>query len=293
MDRSITSFLQFLHDNDGKATKKAIQVVVLGSGKDTSWFRHAQPHVQWYEVDHASVIETKANIIEESPDVFLGTTVRKTNHGYLLETTKKNTTSGATTSRCHLIKHDLRDSIQSLIDEKLRQTPDFDTNSPTLFLLECVLMYIPVDSSIEILQTIPKNFPNAYLCCYEPILGSDTFGSVMERNLVNAGVAVMDCCLKKNRSLDAQLETVVAKGGFTKAVGCDMYSAYETVMTPEQRRLANQCEILDEVEEWMLIMRHYCLFVASSDERSEFSKYFCGVGPASALGFLPNKSTER
>lgn len=292
MDRAVSSFLQY------KPETSKLQIVVLGSGKDTAYFRHCQQenNAQWYEVDHASVIQNKSAIVQETPDIFQNTSVQKLPHGFILKTSNRKTNNGDTPTEntiktCHLVEHDLRKPSETLI-QKLQQTDGFDDQAPTLFLLECVLMYIPVDASHDILQTITKHFPKAYLCCYEPILGSDAFGNVMEQNLVHAGVAVTNSCLLKTRTLEAQLDKVITCG-FQMAIGCDMYSAYETVMTAEQRRRANQCEFLDEVEEWMLIMRHYCFLVATTTPSDDFSKIFCGVGPKSALGFLQGKCVEK
>lgn len=299
MDRAISSFVHFnAHkcsnkDQQTPGDNSMLQIVVMGSGKDTAFFRHAKPTIRWYEVDHSSVIQMKASVIRDSPRIF-DSQVEETKYGFRVsrnydnETLRGNTAAAAnTTTTCSLIRHDLRNPTSHLI-QILENIESFDRNAPTLFLMECVLMYIPEESSRDLLEAIPKNFPNACLCCYEPILGSDAFGNMMEQNLVKAGVAVSTSCLLNSRTLREQLRKAIA-AGFTKALGCDMYSAYETVMTQEQRSRANRCEFLDEVEEWMLIMRHYCFFVACVGPESNFIKYFCGVGPESALGFMEGK----
>jgi len=55
--------------------------------------------------------------------------------------------------------------------------------------------------------------------------------------------------------------------GFDVVVGCTMVDAYEHgVMRDGDRRRTMRCEALDELEEFYLLMRHYCLLmgVASS-----------------------------
>jgi O-methyltransferase involved in polyketide biosynthesis len=276
MDRAIAAFLNLTSQH------AKLQIVVLGAGKDTTYFRYraglltdkkTDLNIEWYEVDHPSVINDKAKTIEGSPTLLL-TAMHLTNHGYRMEDSS---------STYHLIGHDLRESPQQLL-EKLA----LDQSAPTLVLLECVLMYIPDDSSQLLLQSLSTCVDDILLCAYEPILGNDPFGTMMEQNLLKAGVATSSSCLVRTRTLASQLQKVIA-GGFSVAVACDMWSAYETIITNDQRRRANQCEFLDEVEEWILIMRHYCFVAAHGGTRAASGNQFCRVGPESPLGFVTGK----
>ncbi|CAB9509517.1 Probable leucine carboxyl methyltransferase 1 [Seminavis robusta] len=364
MDRAITSFLEFHHNN----TNSKAQVLVLGCGKDTSYFRHVLHNkteqsesttttIGWYEVDHPSVIQAKAAIVREAPHVF-GATVKKSVHGFSISPTGKKsktaTTNGSSSSReskkqkqtlapiidegdeeedeeegdvvmpmeteqfdafeestlestttdksdtstCHWIQHDLRESPPALV-EKLTHTSHFDPSLPTLVLLECVLMYLPDDESRQLLQCLTQLLPHICVCAYEPILGSDNFGTVMEQHLTRAGVTSHDSGLHVVRTLDAQLDKLLACG-FTRAAGCDMAAAYDSVLTPVQRRDATKAEFLDELEEWQLIMHHYCLIVAAAannDEESgddqNFGALLCSIGESSAMGFDPTKTVQK
>ena len=51
-----------------------------------------------------------------------------------------------------------------------------------------------------------------------------------------------------------------------------MMAAYEIVLTSGEREHANRCEMLDEIEEWMLIMKHYCFVIAASTSTGLDSK---------------------
>jgi hypothetical protein len=134
------------------------------------------------------------------------------------------------------------------------------------------------------------------MVAYEPILGIDSpFGHMMEKNLTQLGVVALtrDSCLLQTRTLTAQLDKF-CNNGFDRVVACDMWSAYETVLTNDQRRRANQSEFLDEVEEWRMIMRHYCFVVAcGGTERSSNGNgnddAMTKVGAGSPLGFVPGK----
>ena len=309
MDRTIAAFVDY-HSSSSSSSHSShkketvVQVVVLGCGKDTSYFRHGRPHVRWYEVDHPSVLQAKAAILQTAPDLFLSH-IGKTEYGYSIstkhrhtkgddDTSKSGDNTTITTNECHLVEFDLRESPQKLLDALVLQTKSFDAQAPTLFLFECVLMYMPDDASRALLQCLTQqpNLPQSYVCCYEPILGSDSFGKMMEQNLVHAGVGQLDSCLRRTRTLEAHLDKLI-RCGFSHAVGCDMAQAYESVVTQAQRTQANRCEFLDELEEWLMIMRHYCFVVATTAPESDFAKHFCSVGSASALGFTKGKCTTK
>lgn len=135
---------------------------------------------------------------------------------------------------------------------------------------------------------------HASVVIYDPIAQYDAFGQVMERHLVSAGMAATS--LLQTRTLQQQLDKLT-NCGFDIAVGSDMWSAYETVLTDEQRVKANKCEVLDELEEWKMLMQHYCLVVGSSLESG-----FCqvvGVREASSslssspMGFVKERVVYR
>jgi O-methyltransferase involved in polyketide biosynthesis len=302
MDRAVATFM-------ASAQNHPCQIVVLGAGKDTSYFRYRngnimgleEPNemspsvVHWYEIDHDSVIHEKATLIQQSKILSaFCPQLRKRNHGYECQISKGESSSS---SSYYLIGHDLRDS-PTLLVEKM----NLDSALPTLFLMECVSMYVPVQASKNLLQTISVCARNVSIVCYEPILGNsanDPFGRMMEKNLVQAGVASPESCLLQTRSLKDQLEKLVSCG-FVRAVGCDMWSAYETILTNEQRKRANQAEFLDEYEEWVLIMQHYC-FLSGLGGQSPRQRQtgdlteVCGGdanGGRSLLGWVPGKCLE-
>lgn len=328
MDRAVSAFLRICQEGHDVVVgddnhNSWCQIVVLGAGKDTTYFRYLnknimgmddatkimpsnsqdkqqqqqqQPHVHWYDVDHVSVVQEKASLIRRSnllsnfcPDL----------------TEKENdvpgqyycTGDGSNKSSYHLVGQDLRDP-PALLLAKL----DLDVRLPTLFLMECVSMYVPVDSNKSLLQALSTACDRVWIVCYEPILGDssqDPFGRVMEQNLVRAGVAWPESCLLQTRTLRQQLEKLVHSAGFRRAVGCDMWSAYETVVTDAQRKRANQSEFLDEYEEWVLIMRHYCFIAAcggrSSNNTGRSTSDLTWVGKernSSPLGFMTGKCIE-
>lgn len=112
----------------------------------------------------------------------------------------------------------------------------------------------------KLLEIITKTCSTPLIALYDPILFNDVFGQEMERNLTRAGLLDTSTCLHHLPTLDSHLDRLT-QCGFDVATGCDMAAAYDTILTYEQRMRANKCEMLDEFEEWMLIMRHYCFIV--------------------------------
>ena len=262
-----------------------VQVVVLGCGKDTIFFRHHEflaqhPSVslKWFEIDHPPIIQEKATTIGANPDVFDKVSVNKVEGE-----TDTYTFEPSFGISCCFIGHDLRDDG---VMEKL-QRAGCDTDTPTLFILECVLMYLPEQDSQNLLQSVRETFPDAYLCLYEPILGNDAFGMVMENNLSRVGLATPDASLCQTRQLKDQLAKVVQKAGWAQAVACDMWHAYDTILTAEQRQRGNRAEFLDEWEEFILIMKHYCFLVAATGALGED---LCQISKTSRVGFAPGQA---
>mmetsp|Transcript_4572 Transcript_4572/g.6751 ORF Transcript_4572/g.6751 Transcript_4572/m.6751 type:complete len:334 (+) Transcript_4572:3-1004(+) len=285
IDRAISAFAQLVHE------KKQRQIVVLGAGKDTNWFRYRAGllfddsergnALQWFEVDHPSVVYSKAKLIRNSPELtsqFALVMKKIDSDEYILSDT-------SAPSNCFLVSHDLRSSPQELIEKLSRH--NFDPSLPTLFILECVQMYLPEDANSTLLRYLSQKCPDACVCLFDPILGNDPFGRMMEQNLLRAGVVRQDSCLLRTRTLSEHLSKANSYG-FDRGVGCDMMSAYETVVTDTQRLRANQCEMLDELEEWVLIMRHYCIVICCRSD-SNFGQQYCEVGASSPMGFAGGK----
>jgi len=88
------------------------------------------------------------------------------------------------------------------------------------------------------------------------------------------------------------------------ATGCDMMAAYDTVLTVGDRGRANGCEMLDEFEEWILIMRHYCFVVAVAGAGAgagadaaaggdDGAERFCSTCEGNLMGFVEGRCVSR
>lgn len=80
------------------------------------------------------------------------------------------------------------DSLKSFIESGIIDVTFVDlsfihTSLPTLFLSECVLVYIQPDDVNPSLQYLQETFKNNMIVVYEQIRPDDPFGSMMMKNL--------------------------------------------------------------------------------------------------------------
>lgn len=369
MDRAIDSFLSLpLSSSSPTGRDRARrQIVVLGSGRDTTYLRYrfgnknanvkgaagySDDDVRWYEVDHPSVIIQKAhkwlpacvpNGYEyKCEEIGASSCDDSSVSSYSIFITPQrqsqsqdaNLETGTPMTNYHLVGHDLRYSPSSLFDTLANPGHGYDRSLPTLFILECVMMYLPEKASFDLLHYLAESVesmddidsssalaplsssPFVAVALYDPIPSDDRFGRLMIDNLHRAGIggggnsgdgidgegnSQCQLSLDKTRTLSDQL-TKLTTAGFDFAVGCNMIDAYYNgVICVEDVRRAARCEMLDELEEFNLLMKHYCLVVGvasrSSDgdvtRKSEQSKCIgfelCNVGKCSPMGFQEGK----
>lgn len=104
----------------------------------------------------------------------------------------------------HIVGVDLR-SVDEVAN-KLKQS-DVDFSVPTIFLAECVLVYIETANCNNLLKWFASNFQSAAFINYEQVNMNDRFGDVMLSNLRARGcnLAGVESCL----SLDTQISRFV------------------------------------------------------------------------------------
>lgn len=249
--------------------------------------RLALGEIRWYEIDHPSLITKKLEILQSNPLIDFDHEIvisdlecdeRETDGvSYAIRpksikginrpgTSLNDRISSEDTlsdSCYHLIGYDLRNPFKDLV-RILTDKHSFQREVPTLFLLECVQMYLPDQQSRSLLQGISDSCHFSYLALYDPILAHDRFGKTMEQNLRKKSL-ITDSTLSilQTRTLENQVDKLY-QCGFDFVTGSDMMDAYNTIMSNAHKVRANRCEMLDEIEEWNLIMRHYCFAVACS-----------------------------
>lgn len=296
--KAISSFLVECYNIEPKPER--VQVIVLGSGKDTSFFRILDERRQnrhcdaleqplhWFEVDHAEILQQKTEVIHQSPAFASACSPSSVDGVYEVVPTDESLPWHK--AKCHFLAHNLNLNPENLV-QKLIQSGICRT-APTLVINECVLTYMTVDAAKNLLAALSNHIDDCTFVSYEPILGvNSNFGRVMEDNLTKAGVVQPLSCMLELRTISQWLN-FLASVGCTCATSCDMCTAYETVLSNTQRSYAQRCEFLDELEEFILIMQHYCLTVWSNNLDSRISSRLCEVSDSSIMGFVPGRCEQ-
>jgi [phosphatase 2A protein]-leucine-carboxy methyltransferase len=138
-----------------------------------------------------------------------------------------------------------------------------DHSLPTLFLTECVLVYLDSTSSESLLKWVTNSFETCLFVNYEQLNIADTFGAVMVRNLHSCGcvLAGIDSCKdaksQEQRFLDAGCE------------GAQVWTLNDVLQRLPRSEVerVERLEFLDERELLVQLLQHYCLCTAWKDPK--------------------------
>ena len=168
--------------------------------------------------------------------------------------------------------------------------PNLDPSLPTLLISECCLVYLspshadaileyfvrhvfsspPLTSSSSSSSSSPLFAPLTTplgIILYEPIRPSDPFGKVMVSNLAQRGIYLQT--LQRYSSLRKQKRRLKRLGFKTGQGAADVDYVFEHWLAQQEQERVARLEMLDEVEEWRLLARHYCVAWAWGDGGDE------------------------
>ncbi|KAL9547004.1 hypothetical protein MBANPS3_006391 [Mucor bainieri] len=255
------------------------QIVALGAGFDNGYFPYESSEInsnkagilthngnalsenlsKYFEVDFSEITMKKAMAIKRRKELF----------SLMAEADQARIGRGGM---------DLLGKDYCLLGGDLRSWPDIasrlveaglDLELPTLFLSECVFIYITPEESNTILKWITENMKNTMFALYEQIKPDDAFGKMMIRNLKSRNIelkglqAFPDLMHQEKRFKDL---------GWENATAVDMNTIHDKYL---DRSEIMRLEILDELEEWHLLAAHYC--VAWAVHSTDFSQEFNAV----------------
>lgn len=166
-----------------------------------------------------------------------------------------------------LLPCDLRNvsDLKAALEEK----GHVEYGAPTLVILECVIAYLDGSHTRNILRYLADHFTAG--CCvvlYDMIGPEDPFGQQLIYNVESRG-----CPLPGIRSFPSKAShiQVLQEAGFTSGVGVHtMLEVYREYVDAKERGRIERIEFLDELEEWNLIMSHYCLSYAFKGDAKVF-----------------------
>ncbi|PYH48333.1 protein C-terminal leucine carboxyl O-methyltransferase ppm1 [Aspergillus saccharolyticus JOP 1030-1] len=150
--------------------------------------------------------------------------------------------------------------------------PGLDTSLPTVLISECCLIYLEPEEADAVVEfftgvfSAPTTTSTATatttatplgLILYEPIRPDDAFGKTMVSNLATRGIQLQT--LHRYASLAAQRERLRAHGFVDGQAAADVDFLWERWVGETEKERVAGLEMLDEMEEWRLLARHYCV----------------------------------
>lgn len=239
-----------------RTTKCECQIINLGAGFDTTfWLLKDQGLAPkcFVDIDFPTVTSKKCHFI-------------KSRKSLLQKVINED-------SDIKIDKYDLHGSNYHLVGANLRNLNELDSklsicgvdrNLPTIFLAECVLIYMEVKHSSALLQWITDNFMSAFFINYEQVHMNDKFGQIMIDNLKarQCSLPGVMACISVKSQTERFLNT-----GWQYADIIEMNHVYECLPQADVQRIEN-LEFLDERELLDQLLAHYCIGYAYKDPNS-------------------------
>ncbi|RDW91926.1 hypothetical protein BP5796_01320 [Coleophoma crateriformis] len=242
------------------------QIISLGAGTDTRYFRlraqNKHHNILYHEFDFPTVIASKFRIIDSNKSVLLGdeTLFEKApspaDHGAetIPEWGLERNIDGQKESRyiCHPL--DLRDLTKTA---SLGSFDGLRCGIPTLIISECCLCYLNVNVAHDVIKWFADHIPDLGIALYEPIGTEDSFGQMMVSNLAARGVVMPT--VREYKTLGDQRERLSQLGFGDGQEAKDVERVWQEWVSAEEKERVDGLEGLDEVEEWVMLAKHYGL----------------------------------
>ncbi|CAD5234339.1 unnamed protein product [Bursaphelenchus xylophilus] len=226
-----------------------LQIISLGAGFDTLYFRLKErgfPFRKLVEVDFSSVTARKIRTISKSDQL-----------------------ASAFQSRVSESHHsDLHADDYSLLGADIRQSAELwqklelanlDPSLPTVVLAECVLVYLDVNVTENLVREFSKRFNELVFVSYEPVNMNDKFSSIMQSNLQERGIHLVG--LPACENLLSQKARFL-NNGYPVANAWTIQELYSQHFNKDEVSRIEKLELLDERELLAQLLEHYCLVLA-------------------------------
>ncbi|KAJ5217739.1 uncharacterized protein N7469_011364 [Penicillium citrinum] len=269
IDKLVTHFLNSYTPEQSKSRRK--QIISLGAGSDTRVFRifssSQPPDLIYHEIDFAVNTSSKIRAVRSTPRLQQVLGIDSPD----AEVSISEAGDALHSPSYHIHPVDLR-SLSSNSDLSTI-LPGIDRQSPTLLISECCLIYLLPSEAEQVVTFFTKHLfkPAAGdngddktqttaplgLLLYEPIRPDDAFGRTMVSNLATRGIQLQT--LHKYASLDAQRSRLKEQGFVTGQAAADIEFIWKHWVSADEKERVASLEMLDEMEEWQLLARHYCI----------------------------------
>ncbi|XP_006821825.1 leucine carboxyl methyltransferase 1-like [Saccoglossus kowalevskii] len=253
-----THGIKYLLEDFIKKTESNCQIISLGAGFDTLFWRLKDEGLlpkTYVELDFRAVTSRKCYYIKSRSQLL--DPLMESCDGVKNKISIEN--AELHSPRYHIMTADLRDVAD--VESKLTEA-GIDKNLPTVFISECVLVYMTVQKSSDLLKWIGDSFPTVLYINYEQVNMADRFGQVMQQNLRSRHCELhgVDACA----SMDTQKNRFLSVG-WEGADAMDMMCVYHKLPPADIHRI-ERLEFLDELELLQQLFQHYCICWAYKDK---------------------------
>lgn len=294
IDNLVNRFLE----PDGQPPRKK-QIISLGAGSDTRVFRllSSRPFLElvYHELDFAVNTAAKIKAIRSTP--LLQKTLR-VERPEDLSISAEGDALHTPFYHIHPIDLRSLPKPAASSDspaEAPSPLPGVDSTLPTLLISECCLVYLSPTEAADVVTYFTRTFfpPSSSaapapptpttptqtspspatppvstappttstvplgLILYEPIRPDDPFGKTMVSNLATRGIHLQT--LHQYATLGAQRQRLREQGFDSGQGAADVDFIWERWISEQDKERVAGLEMLDEVEEWQLLARHYCV----------------------------------
>ncbi|OQV19208.1 tRNA wybutosine-synthesizing protein 4 [Hypsibius exemplaris] len=247
-----------------RASFAPLNIIVLGAGYDTLFFRLHDQHsellerftARYVEIDYLDVCINKSLMIQDQAEMkeflYPPVTIDSVDHdGHTVVLESQNYA---------LVGFDMRKTTCfASIFKQLR----LDCSAPTLILAEVVLPYIDDSYVTEIFRTMAQLFENALFINYEQVEPTDPYGRFMMQHFERQKTPLLNT--HRYPTVNSHLERFLSTGW--KATACLSVSEFWSYFLPEEEKLRiNALEPFDEHEEFVENLRHYVLALAATGD---------------------------
>ena len=278
IDRLVESFLESANALD-KSGQLRRQIISLGAGSDTRFFRmrarYKGVELRYHEVDFKENTAVKIQqirnpaFVRQAQELCGNDVVREEVH----QIPQDRPSVPSRKSGYFLHALDLRDVSRAApnLDGTPFRLPYVEEDIPTLLISECCLIYLPPDDADRVLEAFSNMINHTTpigIVIYEPIRPHDAFGRTMVANLTARGIHLQT--LKKYDSLEKQQMRMKAFAlGYSSRDGSeevgegvgvmDLDFMWNRWLDKKEKERVLGLEFMDEVEEFVLLMQHYCI----------------------------------
>ncbi|VDK32340.1 unnamed protein product [Taenia asiatica] len=238
----------------------ACQIVNLGAGSDTLFFRLKDKDLlpkAYVELDLPGNVRKKIFTLQRNK--VLRAALPTGDSVVPPSVTPKDRVSFG----CyHLLSFDLKAPTSVLIS-LLCDSPDGPSLSPdlpTLFLAECVLVYIPTEFTNSLLSTLSNKFKQAAFLNYEQVNMQDKFGEIMQSHFRDRSCELPG--LAACGSLEEQKSRFLTNG-WTEARAWTINEVFGCFPQDAISRIS-RLEMLDDTEITQQLYDHYCIVLATN-----------------------------